>query len=430
MSNRLLLGLIAFSISFVISLVTSREFGKAIVTGLITLPATYLATGITNRRSYARLEDRILTLKEHIQALQQRRVEAYEEFAEIAAEKDRVALMLNSMQQQLQQRHLPIAPPPAAPSWDLSQPPDASVPAYALPTELQLPAEPGNLDVALREAIVRKRKIEASLNALQAELQQLNTQVVEQRQARNHLARELNTLTAQKQQLEDSSIALKTDIQELERCREELEQFLSYTETKKQELETGTHPLQIALKQLQTQINMLHEELSDLEIQVEDRRRLKQDLDRDLAGPKTGTAAKSKSSSNGQVAKSTAKTPPVTTAASVTRQSTPTTTVALPNLPKPEKSTDLPAEWTELMLQLPEYEFQILKAIVEQPNPAPLIKQVAEANLTMPELLLDSINERALDTIGDLILDSSGGQATIVQDYDKLVKALIHAYEF
>lgn len=436
-NSRLLLGFVAFIVSFVISLVTSRDAGRAIATAFITLPAVYLAAAVVHRRSLGRLEQRIFTLKEHIYALQQRRMEAYQEFAEIAAEKEQAALMLNSIQHQLQQRHLPSAPLPSQPnvSWDLSMPPGVMpVPPYALPTELQVPAEPANLDVALSEAVVRRRKIESSLNALQAELQQLNTQVVEQRQTRNHLARELTTLTTQKQQLEETSGTLKADIQELERCRDELEQFLSYTETKKQELETGSHPLQIALKQLQTQINTLHTELGELETQIEDRRRLKEDLDRSLSAPKAGTSAPSKSGSkNGQTAKSSAKAVPLAQiVVNSSASNPPPVPVTLPNLSKSGKSTDLPTEWTEFMLQLPEYEFQVLKAIVEQPNPAPLIKQVAEANLTMPELLLDSINERALDTIGDLIIDSgsSGRPAAIVRDYQSFVIALVHAYEF
>ncbi len=92
--------------------------------------------------------------------------------------------------------------------------------------------------------------------------------------------------------------------------------------------------------------------------------------------------------------------------------------------------SEFPEEWTVLMRQLPEYEFQVLKAIAEQANPAPVIKQIAEANLTMPELLIDGINERALDTIGDLILTSAGNTVAVAPEHRKLVTKLIQAYEF
>jgi len=94
--------------------------------------------------------------------------------------------------------------------------------------------------------------------------------------------------------------------------------------------------------------------------------------------------------------------------------------------------SDLPSEWTEFMVQLPEYELQALKVIVEQAHPAAALKHIAEENLTMPELLIDSINERALETVGDLLIDagSGAGSATIVRDHLKIVKKLLKTYDY
>jgi hypothetical protein len=74
----------------------------------------------------------------------------------------------------------------------------------------------------------------------------------------------------------------------------------------------------------------------------------------------------------------------------------------------------------------------VLKVIVEQNNPAVMLKHIAEENLTMPELLIDSINERALETIGDLLIDASAGAkaAVIVRDHLKTVKKLLKTYEY
>jgi len=81
---------------------------------------------------------------------------------------------------------------------------------------------------------------------------------------------------------------------------------------------------------------------------------------------------------------------------------------------------------------LPEYELQALKVIVEQAHPAAALKHIAEENLTMPELLIDSINERALETVGDLLIDagSGAGSATIVRDHLKIVKKLLKTYDY
>ncbi|MBD3557829.1 hypothetical protein H6S82_03025, partial [Planktothrix sp. FACHB-1355] len=50
-------------------------------------------------------------------------------------------------------------------------------------------------------------------------------------------------------------------------------------------------------------------------------------------------------------------------------------------------------------------ELQVLKAIVELENPNAEIKKIAESYITMPELLIDAINERAIATIGDIIIE-------------------------
>jgi len=54
------------------------------------------------------------------------------------------------------------------------------------------------------------------------------------------------------------------------------------------------------------------------------------------------------------------------------------------------------------MMRLPKYELEVL-ALAEQVNVRN--QKIAEANITMPELLIDFINQRSLDTIGDLIIE-------------------------
>ncbi|MFB2922455.1 tellurite resistance TerB C-terminal domain-containing protein [Aerosakkonema funiforme] len=70
-----------------------------------------------------------------------------------------------------------------------------------------------------------------------------------------------------------------------------------------------------------------------------------------------------------------------------------------------EPSATIPDEWTEFVAQLTNSELQVLKAIVELENPNAEIKKIAESYITMPELLIDAINERAIATIGDIIIE-------------------------
>jgi predicted nucleic acid-binding Zn-ribbon protein len=102
---------------------------------------------------------------------------------------------------------------------------------------------------------------------------------------------------------------------------------------------------------------------------------------------------------------------------------------AAPPAPAPPHPSGLPAEWVDLLNQLPEPEFHALRAIAQDANPTAALKQIAEANLTMPELLVDAINERAMDTIGDMILTTAAGaNAIVAADHKAQVKCLIQVY--
>ena len=454
-NNRLLLGSIAFSISFGITLLTSRDLGRALLTGATTIPAVFVSTAIVETRARQQKEGRLEMLKGHILSLQQRRFEAYQEFSQMLEEKEQVALALNSMQGQVRQLQLTGSVSSQHLSWNLDGGMGGTatieVQPHNLPTEIQdLPARSSQFGQVLSDAAATKRKIEVSLDSLQTELSTLKDQVSEYRQKRDRLAQELA-------QLETKSATARTEVQELEQCRTELERFVAYAETKKQELDSGRHPLQAALKQLQTEITTLHEESRLLESQVLERRNQKADLDQQLvklgAAPKV-TVQVDRPTRNGNSAPSVSPKPPIqppvqSAQPSALRQpiGTALPTLDLPSFPKleappppnlqafsapassPQKFSD---EWTELTMQLPEYEFRALQAIVEQSNPIPALRKIAEANLTMPELLLDSINERALDTIGDLILESGAGagSATIVPEYSRNVRTLIETYQY
>jgi ABC-type methionine transport system ATPase subunit len=89
---------------------------------------------------------------------------------------------------------------------------------------------------------------------------------------------------------------------------------------------------------------------------------------------------------------------------------------------------DLPTEWHNFLENLPAYEIEVLKAIVEQDNPFPTIKQIAEAHITMPNLLIDAINEIANNTIGELIIETNTEVPEIVEEHLLNVKTIITKY--
>lgn len=84
-------------------------------------------------------------------------------------------------------------------------------------------------------------------------------------------------------------------------------------------------------------------------------------------------------------------------------------------------------EWIAFGRQLSDHQLGTLEAIIGPGDVAATIRQIAEANAIMPGALLDSINQLAMDTIGDVILDTSV-DPPIVEDEDmELVRQLLAA---
>jgi predicted nuclease with TOPRIM domain len=454
-NNRVLLGFIAFAVSFVITLLISQDLGRSLLTGITAVPAAYLAISVVNLRMRQQTEQRVETLKHNIQALLQRRHEAYQEFTEMLDEKEQVAAALNSMQLQLRQLQLEESELATvrggSSSWSLAAGSSATAGSataialqpHNLPTEIQDPrsgkVQPANGDTD-------RRKTEVSLEFLNSELTHIKGQVTDYRQKRDRLAQELTSLTQQKQQQEGSINALRSEVQQLEQSRSELERFIAYAEAKKQELDSGNHPLQIALKQLQAETNRLHEEMHSLEGQVTERRGQRQKAEPPETVIKSTTKQTEKSPTARPASKSTKATPttsdPAIAAPKVTQLSSqPIAQITLPspNLPslprvdagtEPRIAPEFADEWNDLLMQLPDHEFRVLKAIAEQANPTPTIRRIAEENATKPDLLIDAINERALDTIGDLIIESGADAPTIAAEHVKPVQHLIQTYEY
>ncbi|MCY7274005.1 MAG: hypothetical protein LH702_09695, partial [Phormidesmis sp. CAN_BIN44] len=267
-----------------------------------------------------------------------------------------------------------------------------------------LERQEAELKESLSSTLAAKQRAELNLTTTQAELNQIKAQILEQKNTRETIGQEITILTHQKRRIEADLSTLQPQINELERYRSELDQFLLAAEPKRQQVETGSKSLQAAIGQLQLQISSLHEELGQLETQILDRRQQKEDLDRDVAALKE-TLAKD-----------------VTNKGSIVPVNQRSTEAAIKSA-----SPDLPIEWTQFFTQLSASELAALGAIAKQKNLMPTLKKIAEDTLTMPELLIDSINERALDTIGDMILEPGSGNTPtmIAEEYRSIVQKLL-----
>lgn len=392
--SRLLLSLVALSVSFVISLLTTRDFGKSALTGAITLFSSLVGASVAEGRYRQSLGQRTGELQSHIRALQRRRAETYESLVLLTQERDRISNSLNALQSQLRNLQVQSAnlwQQKEELSWNLSSP--QASPAneiYILQVKLQeLEQKEAELNKSLSATLSAKQRAELTLKTTEAEVNQIKAQLVEQQNRKDALTKEVNALMLQKQQLETQMSKLQPKVQELEHYRTELNQFLDSAEPKRQQVENSSRSLQGAIEQLQQQISSLHGELGQLEEQILERRHQKESLDQELNVLRTQVEDTPK-----EIA--------------------------------PSISSDMPPpEWRNFFSQLPSPESEALRAIVEQPNPNAALKQIAEAHLTMPELLIDSINERAIDTIGDLIIEPGGSSARVAPEYLAIVRQLL-----
>lgn len=551
MNPWLTLGTGAFVISFAISLLMTRDFGGAIVTGSLALATAFVTAAAVNWYHNRVADSRIATLKQQVRLLQYRRAEEQQAVLEMSAEKERVAMSLYSLQEQLRQQQLSGSLPSARPtlSWDLSTQPIGTLPefagGYSNAEHRDAKGDSDDLNQFIAEATATRQKINASLNHLQAELSQINAQINEQQTVREQITQDVTQLNNQKQDLIVTTTALKAEIEELERCRTELDNYITYVEAKKQELESGSNPLQKALKQLQEQVNALQAELIPLEQDVTSKRKEKERLEQSIADLQPQQAAfqaiqekvqtlegnkhqlereladlkqqqqqltnvqenlqklekqindrrQEKESLERQITQLQAQKtslrnqPPANKdqPQKEAREATPkqhstkktshkhiaeeqlrlsaspaqadkwasnhhndnVKSASKPDLDEVPKATtfteqinghqaaikleqDLPDAWTDFMLQLPEYELRVLKAIAQESNATRIVNRIAADNFTTADELIDSINRLAKNMVGEPIIKtrSNFSPPTILRNHIKTIKKLIETYEY
>jgi phage shock protein A len=430
--NRFLLSSIAFGISFGVSLVFGKgDWGKAFGIGGLTFFASQVGAVVADRNRDGAMLDRAHELRHHIRVLQRRRTEAYENLLQMAEERDRVGSSIAQLQgqvQQLQVRSANLWQQKEALSWNLADPTPRRTThqIQAMDGKIKdLEREEAELNLSINTTIAAKQRAEVHLTTLQTELNQFQAQVAEQRSRKEQLLQEIAALAEQKQQLTTQLAQLEEQVRSLDHYRSELHHFIDAAEPKRQQVETGSQSLQTAIAQLQQQIGSLHRELSHLEGQILERRGQKDQLDQELFTL--------------QEQRRDLEERPVRSFSSAWQGALPQTLSShqpSPNQPDPSapiqidlRSSGLAPEWGQFLAQLPQYEFQALRAIAQEKNPASQLKQIAEAHLTMPELLVDAINERALETLGDIILEPSPehGNTVVAAEYETAIAHLIKA---
>jgi uncharacterized coiled-coil DUF342 family protein len=462
-ANRFTLSSIAFGVSFGITLGLSQgNFLGAIGSGSLTFLSSQIGCIIANRQPTESDDEqlgwRIEEVRGHIRSLQSRRAAAYEDLTQLSQERDRVSTTLRALQGQVHQLQLKNnlssnlssnASQPVSPSWNLSTPSPRRTMAELQSSEAliknseahitSLEREEADLTRSLSATLATQQRAEAQLTSTNIELNAIIAQVAQQKANKTQILKEITQLEIDRKSIKKELATLQADVQSLDLYRQELSRLAKSAEPVRDQVTAGTASLQTAIAQLQDQIGSLHDELETLETQILDRRTQKNSLDLELVTLRTQKEnAESSSELNNLASFDPWQDAIVINSKSNGRsngkpngKSNPSSDSTAPVQLDFSQEPNLDATWAKFATLLPKYEVQALTAIVRHASPAQRLKQIAEANLTMPELLIDSINERALEVVGDIILEPSAqpGVPVIAQEYEGAIQAILRAYD-
>ncbi|MEA5504538.1 tellurite resistance TerB C-terminal domain-containing protein [Halotia wernerae UHCC 0503] len=405
-SNRLILGIIAFSVSFGLSLVPNWNFKQSLITAIITVLATYTAALFVDQRRRNHEMLVLGSLHKRIKDMEGLKSRIVREINQIEAHRG----LLYKESQQLQNQILECRNQRDSLHRELGnfagQKKQLEDESNSLRTELHiLENSKVELNHSFTTLTAEKRRLELHCNAYRSEISQMQNQICELQQEKQEIESNLTLLGRLKPQLEEKLYELRIALQELETEVNQQSKLLVDTATQKDNIAASLNSLQkqigeqqTDLQQLKGEVSLLQEERDLLQSQVWELLQQTETLNQDFLPENIPEE-------NKELFPFSEVIEPLTSVES------------------------LPEEWANFLEKLPSHEIQVLKAIVEQDNPKTVIKQIAEAHITMPNLLIDSINESANDTIGELIIEPSVDIPEVYQEYIINVRKMLSMYE-
>ncbi|MEM9922545.1 MAG: tellurite resistance TerB C-terminal domain-containing protein [Cyanobacteria bacterium P01_D01_bin.50] len=412
-SNRFIIGIVAFGVSFGLTLVITWNFYSAIFTGIVTILATYAATFIVEkrRRNYELLV--LDSFHKRIKELENIKHSMTVEISQLEAHRRALATESNQLQHQVSDRR------------NQRDSLNRELSTFALQKKqlesefIHLQDEFKNIEKSKEEAnnsysniAAEKRRLELNCNVSKAEITQLHAKIGELLHEQEELENNLTLLNRLKPQLEEKLYELRVQLQELEIEEKQQQELLSNRHEEQEQLEENLKLLETQkiedkqeLEELQSQISLLQEERDLLQNQVWELLQQLENLNQQPSKIKLLNTQEE-----------TEAFPFADFIETISIEATET---------KESSEEELPKEWMALLERLLEYEIEVLKVVLEQENPNSAIKKIAEDNITMPNLLIDSINERAQETIGELIISTTNDIPEIDREYEENIQRLI-----
>lgn len=390
-ANRFLLGSVAFGVSFLLGLLANRDITKALLTGVIAIPATYTGAMIADKRRI--YQEKLLrgSLQNQIEELVEEQTQLYQSLAAATATRQEVEASINALQSErshllsrVSELHIQRNELYRELSDFQKQKQQQDLEFYNLQTQLQkLERQQTEVNQSLSAKTFQLQQTEIRINQLRKELDQLHNQISNKKQQKEQLHPDLAKLESRKQHLEGAAYDLQTQIQVLQQRQDQLNQALL--------------PLQQQYREMEGNLLAGKARLDQLLSQISEKQKQQKKLNQDLATLESRKQHLEVESHNLQTQIQALETQQL-----VLPQASPQELEGIISILLPQEWR----EWLEFAQQLSEDEQRAFQAILEQDNVA--LKRIADKNSTMPEVLIESINEKALNTFGDTLFVSHG----------------------
>ncbi len=408
--NWVILGSVTFVVSWILGLFWNSN--KALLTGAIAVPASYVGVVVAQKRRIHQEKRLKGSLENEIQVLEEEEIQLLESLSTATATRQKLEASINALQAertQLRNRVSELHDQRSTIYQELTyfqqQKQQQEEDFYQIQSQIQqFEAQQFELGQSLSTKIFQIQQTENRSKRLLEEQEELQNQIVQKQQQQEQLNQELITLELRKQDLGGKAYDLQTQIQVLEQHQEELDRVLLSLQLQKQQVEVDFNSEKIKSKQLKSQFEQKQQQQHKLQQEVATLEKGKQQLElyfRHLQ-------AQIQSLEQQKIANNQKSNREV----------------------EQEISSGLPEEWFEwlqFILALNNDEKIVLKAILEQDEAT--LKRVADQKSTMPQVLIDSINQQALETLGDTIFIVGSVKSAIPEIHQEYYPILVEPIE-
>jgi chromosome segregation ATPase len=386
-ANHIILGTVAFSVSVSIGVFTNPE--KALLNGVITVLASSAGSIVANKRLKEQEKRHIGSLLHQIEAFEAEKSILYESVSQGMEAKQQLEASINALQIERSQLLIRVSELHAQRNNFYHELAEFQGQKQQKIDEIenlkrqikQIEQHQIELNQSLWAKTAQVQPAETRLNRLHGELDRLHSRIADKLHQQKQLERDLAILESQKQELGGEAYDLKTNILALKQRGEQINHSLLYLRMQHQEVQETLISLEGELEEMASQVSVKQEQQEQLNRDLANLEHLKQQLESDYHKLQREMEFLHK-------------------LRTINFQ-------ALPEVIESKLPKFFPEEWLvwlEFSQQLSQNEKIALKAILAGDEVA--LKQIADEQFTIPQSLINSINDRALATFQDILLVS------------------------